>query len=347
VIASHSRHDKHANLSHPSLGKYVRLKSVKKYKDTLFAWNVIETDGKYSASPYRSKSLGYQLTPEANESDAVQYSLQTDSARKRFHRRRIEISKRRYSDPLHQQLWESLSDVKIDRKRADREIAGLRAKGKCVIGACAARDSIEMEHFRLTQCDYGRIHTNITNLNSELRKSLTYDGESLAEADIKCSQPTLIAGMIPRSTPDARLYVSLCEDGTLYEFLMAETKNPDRVEVKKGVMPYLFGTNTTTDIAQVFQRCFPSVFDFIKQEKAGTGFMPYTRFAHKCQRLESKIVIETACQTLFDENRGIRLLTVHDSIIVKRQFLKKAEKAITEAFVKTIGVRPQIEIETL
>ena len=59
-----------------------------------------------------------------------------------------------------------------------------------------AIEFIRDKHFFFHLCDYGRVHTNLTNLNGNLRKYLMYKGESLVNLDIRNSQPLVFASIL-------------------------------------------------------------------------------------------------------------------------------------------------------
>src|SRR5262249_39217503 len=82
-------------------------------------------------------------------------------------------------------------------------------------------------------CAYGRVHTNLTNLNSGLRGFLSYRGTPLVNLDIRNSQPLVFAILLRKHhgpaaalPADARRYVELVQDGRFYDHLMDEAGIP-------------------------------------------------------------------------------------------------------------------------
>jgi hypothetical protein len=63
---------------------------------------------------------------------------------------------------------------------------------------------IQDREFWLIADDYGRIHTNITNLKRELRQCLSVDAERLANIDISESQPLFVGLAIARDNTNAQ-----------------------------------------------------------------------------------------------------------------------------------------------
>src|SRR5262249_49452664 len=74
-------------------------------------------------------------------------------------------------------------------------------------------------------CDYGRVHTNLTNLKSRMRPFLSYRGMPLVNLDIRNSQPLIFSILLRRRyagrmPPDVQRYVELVQQGRFYEHLM-------------------------------------------------------------------------------------------------------------------------------
>lgn len=59
-----------------------------------------------------------------------------------------------------------------------------------------AMDAIIYGDYHIKVDDYGRLHTNLTNLSKGLRRFLRYDGEPLAELDFVNSQPMLLSYLL-------------------------------------------------------------------------------------------------------------------------------------------------------
>jgi hypothetical protein len=120
------------------------------------------------------------------------------------------------------------------------------------------------------RCDYGRVHTNLTNLRSDLRQFLTYQGMSLVNLDLKNSQPLIFASVLNEiypgdQPPDVKLYIDLVQRGEFYEYVMSAHGVPvdpeKRAKFKQGLYAQAFyGKNEQEgELTRVFADLFPSV----------------------------------------------------------------------------------------
>ena len=97
-------------------------------------------------------------------------------------------------------------------------------------------------------------------------------------------------------------------------------------------------------VAEVFRRIFPSVYEQLEAEKSG-GRNHYKSVAHRLQRAESEIVIADVCAELFHHEPDIQILTVHDSLLVKPQFAELVKNALKRRYWEKRGVSPRIKID--
>lgn len=111
---------------------------------------------------------------------------------------RVRRNKAPVAADVVEHLWQNLQRVGID---AEIDL------GKDFPPAHQiAIDELRRGDFRISVDEYGRIHTNLTNLKTELRGRLTVDGERLENVDIGESQPLflgLVTAML-HSAPNRR-----------------------------------------------------------------------------------------------------------------------------------------------
>ncbi len=124
-----------------------------------------------------------------------------------------------------------------------------------------------------------------------------------------------------------------------------------RKEVKNMMFKVLFSQNVIYDNYQrfepykkekeIFASVYPDVYETIRILKE----KDHTKLAVFLQRLESYIFIDVIAQRLV--SKGIIPLTVHDSVIIKREFFDKTLKIIKDVFRESFGIAPAFNIENV
>jgi hypothetical protein len=157
----------------------------------------VDRDPSYRAGSY---SQAYWILPPYNGARLVQRQI-TDpglrqnmrrwrEARRRTMWQRIQRNETPVDAAVCEHLWRHLQRVRID---ADI----------CFGSDFHPAHQVAVEHlrhseFRFKPDDYGRLHTNLTNLPKTLRQYLIVEGERLANVDISESQPLFMGLAIAR-----------------------------------------------------------------------------------------------------------------------------------------------------
>lgn len=94
-----------------------------------------------------------------------------------------------------------------------------------------------------------------------------------------------------------------------------------------------------TPITQLFGREFPSVHQFILDQKVEN----YKNLARDMQRAESELMIDTVCLRLMAHHPEIPVVTIHDSIMTTEQHIPIVARIIREKFER-IGFRPSLKV---
>ena len=173
--------------------------------------------------------------------------------------------------------------------------------------------------------NYGRMHTNFTILKSFIRKNcLLIDGQETHEIDIKNSQPLFLTKLIQDSgtkwvnEKEFDLFKNLTINGTYYQYVMDSIGTRDRGMVKELTYKVLFGRNGSTSKAdKIFSNLFPTIHTFIKLYKKENG--DYKVLAYELQKAESNLIFNKIIRQVMNLYPDIKIVTVHDSIIVPRQ----------------------------
>ena len=217
-----------------------------------------------------------------------------------------------------------------------------------------------------------RVQTPITSMAKELRNFLRLDGHSrLVGLDITNSQPFFLALLVAqravrntngkqntknekkhntRSTRSTYVlypqnkthndtaggYIIDARRGRIYERI-AEENGLTREEAKSRCFQVLFSHPTHyQDQKKQFAAVYPEVFGFCVDYKREHG---YRQLSIRLQQMEAE-VMEEVCLEL--HRRGIDVLTVFDSIIVKGEDAEEAREVFGNAFGE---LKPQIEAE--
>lgn len=192
---------------------------------------------------------------------------------------------------------------------------------------------------------YGRMHTNFTILKSFIRKNcLLIDGEETCEIDIKNSQPLFLSKLI--SDTDSRwvdvdefdTFTILVENGNFYQYLVDNLNLVNKNEAKSMTYKVLFGqnrSNSKTDA--LFYKLFPTIHNFIKIYKRENS--DYKILSHTLQRAESNLIFNKIISRLANSYSDIRIITVHDSLIIQKKYKKTVQEIfdeeISKHFIKT------------
>jgi hypothetical protein len=102
-----------------------------------------------------------------------------------------------------------------------------------------------------------------------------------------------------------------------------------------------FGRNLVkTPLTELFQREFPSVAQFIRQQKQAD----YRTLAQNMQRAESRFVIEIVCRRLMEHHPEIPVITIHDSIMTTQRHAATVKRIMGEEFQR-MGIRATVRTD--
>ena len=325
---------------------YLRSLIVRNYNDyvqLLISKKVIACDNHFIKN---EKSFGYKLCEPYSQVKHMQVDLKSKIVQKNIEKWKL---KRLPTTPVHNYLYNLLIKIEINHDEALQQVNLLPVNE--YNSSRIAIDKFKNMDFFLYSDDYGRIHTNITNLKSSLRKFLFYGQKNLVNVDIVNSQPLLLLPtLFPSSTirctfskyfenteMDLWNYKRLVEMGKLYDYLMNYSGETDREAFKERFFRETFFGKRTS---KIFCNLFPTVASKLLSVKA----KDYRRLAWMMQRTESKLMISQICRRLMEEYHGIFITTIHDSILTTQENVNTVKKIMLEEFVK-IGISPTIRIE--
>ena len=181
--------------------------------------------------------------------------------------------------------------------------------------------------------DYGRFHSNFTNLKSEVRKNaLSINGRPIYEFDIPNSQPTFLLLCIKKHMAKYEVdkneydeFKDLVISATLYDVLGDMWGIKSKRKVKKQLFAILYGemkyANRNKQLYK-FREKFPTIYNFmVLYKKANT----YKVIAHELQRMESDMIYNHILDYIYEEFPDIIVFTVHDCIAIPIDYVEKVK----------------------
>jgi hypothetical protein len=316
-------------------------KAYKQVRDGLIESGAIVCDRHYIPG---EKSLGYKLGEELSTMRQHTVIIANRILVSKILTNRQEWIKA--PEGVHQHLLRCLRAVEIDFPAA----LDCLLEGDFEPSDETAIQMIRDREFFFHVCDYGRVHTNLTNLRSKLRSFLSHGGSPLVNLDIRNSQPLIFSILLREHyegqaiPPDVQQYVDLVQEGRFYEHLMSEGGIPveRRGKFKRQFFGHVFfcKNRPVTDAARIFDRQFPNVYSAIWAMKEDD----YTALAKNLQRAESDLMISRVAERCMNELPHAFIATIHDSILTTPDQAETILAIMREEFGQ-IGLKPTIRVE--
>ena len=234
--------------------------------------------------------------------------------------------------PIKEKLVSDLFSVKIEYDRAIFFLDALKHQDIDIYNRnIYSVDCINDKHIFYHFDDYGRMHTNYTILKSFIRKNcLLIDGEETCEIDIPNSQPLFLTKIIDMDSnlvdqKELLLFKELTTSGTYYQYVMNQLGEKDKKKVKEMTYKVLFGRNiSNSKVDKNFKKLFPTIHQFIKNYKKEHG--DYRVLAYDLQKAESDLVFNTVIKKVMQFYPEIKLITIHDSIVIPRKYKEEVNQ---------------------
>jgi hypothetical protein len=307
---------------------------------------VLDCDNRYEIGV---KSIGYKINDKYRKNKFYLEEMQDlDLSEK------IEMKLQLITDVVlnrndaYSYVTQCMNNVKMDYIKADSYLKSIplniQNKVKMMVDVFDTK-------FATVDETSNRLHNNLTNLATPLRNTLTYNGKQLVQCDLKNSQPLLFRAHlksyphIPQEELDKYLDV-VCNIG-FYEFF-AEKLNmvlteSNRMEFKKKIFGgVLFDKNrkNLSKYEKVFKTEFPIIFYCMRDMKEDD----YKSIPIALQKLESEYIFNCV-EKLRHENKGIELLTIHDSIVTIVGKEEIVYNLMMEEFYEMFKILPKIKVE--
>lgn len=216
------------------------------------------------------------------------------------------------------------------------------------------------EHFA-KRCDYGRLHTTITCLSSQLRGRLTSSAtdQPLWSVDVVACQMALLDALIRERKISFRM---LTDSEDPYEEILEscrrakpfrrwndgqqQTIDPSswsRVDAKQSLIRAVFARTPQMRVEPAFmalRNAFPIHADYLMEAKR----KDHRRVACDLQRRESGIMIDQVCSALAEQHPHEPIATIHDELILTSKTVELAVEIIRKAFrQKGVSTHPNTQ----
>jgi hypothetical protein len=394
------KYEEYVPLKKEYLRKYIPKEELEFVLDYLIhETKQIECDGLYYSekSGGKGKCLGYKLSEDLEAAKPTVHYVHDALLRRKLSAWKREKNKGKHR-PVHKHLTAWLNKVEVDDLMAAEAIeelcrkplkqrepwesqkpssAKVRRRHRRLYAQAAVLDLKDEAELVITVDPYGRGHSIITNLPTELRKCLRIDGHHLVGLDIVNSQPLVLAVLLSQQQKSVLTGVSLksklgggeagmpllcpnhdndiwnqdlsafrkaCEEGRFYESMAGyELTDPQVRNTFKQCFfqEVLFGKNKRkTRSLTAFQTSFPTAWKIICDIKR----KDHCHLSHNLQRCESKIIF-AICDRLRIEHPHVPLVTIHDSILTTPDHVSTVRTYILDEFA-TYGFTPSLKEET-
>lgn len=295
------------------------------YVDWLLDHKIIELKKKWKSGA-GGKSKLYRLTLD------VQNNVTRYLNRDKFLLKKInafEKSENNQLTPIYKSMVDDLRHISLDYDNAllllNEELASKSINDDSYFKNKISIDAIRDKSLYYCKDEYGRLHTNFTNLKKSIRNNfLKIDNETITGLDIKNCQPKLLAKVILKKekvlSKEMQRFISSVKDNTFYDSFKEDFPNKDnKDDIKKMVFQVFFGKNIQEKNNNTFNKRWPEVWHWIvrlKRDRKDHAFL-----SHLLQTMESDLIYNKICKNIKEVDKDIRIFTVHDGLYFSEKYL--------------------------
>lgn len=194
------------------------------------------------------------------------------------------------------------------------------------------------------QKDRERLYTPVTWLSSPLRRTLTLQGNPVAQVDIANANPLILSALARKHIGNAAgSFVLACEKGELYSILAADA-GVGRHTAKRDVQRFLNSHNPrqiqhadALPVSQSFQRLYPDVAGFIDGlRRSGKG----ATFG-LCSRQEAEIVLPLVADLI---DAGTPALSIHDAVMATEKDAERVAGRLARRIRSILGTACTLKV---
>jgi hypothetical protein len=351
--------DSFVNLNTDTLREVISQRKCKEIIGDLITWDIIECDYKRKVG---SKSYGYRFPTNSPSYSDTFYRVKIEDKliiKKMNNFKEKQRLEARAAGADYEHLFNYIHKIKINQSAAMKyindnytpysdEYEARRLSVELIIGG---------DIFFIVDSKGNRAHTNLTNLASDLRQFITFEGRKLGQVDLKNSQPFLLNLILKKRInmrnekeyAEYAKYKKLTEDGIFYEYLMEAFGIDNSNDKARKDFKLLFFGRVFFDVnrkklkkeEELFKNLFPTIFRIIREVKQED----YTQLAISLQKVESKAVITECVRRIRIEEPDMFVSTIHDSIVGELHNLDYFREVLEDVFALNYNLNPGIKTE--
>lgn len=292
------------------------------YVDWLLDHRIIELKKKWKSGA-GGKSKLYRLTLDV-QNNVTRYLNRDKFLLKKINNfEKLETQK---LSPIYQMMVDDLKHITLQYDKAleslNNELEYAMISNDSYFKNKISIDAIRDSSLYYCKDEYGRLHTNYTNLKKSVRNNfLTINGEEIVGLDIKNCQPKLLAKlMLEREkvlSKEQECFIQSVRDNTFYDSFKHLDISKD--DVKKIVFQIFFGKNIREKNNIAFNTVWPGIWHWIvrlKREKKDHRYL-----SHLLQSMESDLIYNKICYEIKQQDPSIVMFTVHDGLYFAKKHL--------------------------
>ena len=341
-------------LKYSELRKVIYKDEIKGILTILLKENIIETDNQYIVG---EKSKWYKIAPKWVNNDLVFKQILTSKVSQK-----LKIKEKNLS-PIKNKLRNLLKGIEINED-AKTIVDSINIKDGSRQSVWASIVRIQEGRWFCQEDNFGRLHTNISNLKREAKNYLTWKGNKLGSVDIKNAQLYFLGQVVQAYSytriyilyyihthlltysnqsypmnpifsfdtfldaflpPEVGVFVKIASKGKLYEFFMEKLNEVDRGKIKTDLLTCIFGKIRKKRTK--IEKCLEEYFPAVYNVILELKSKNYEFLAQQLQLIEGDFVIETICRTLLD-SYDIPIFTIHDCILTTEEHLETVKAVI-------------------
>lgn len=328
------------------LKKYVSYDYAHKFLNNLVEGGILSCDNYYIQG---LKSKGYKINDEYRNERFFVVDCKDKKLANKVNKKRKEDKNKTFREGFgYKYITECMEELKIAEKSCKGYISRY-IKDDEKNESYNIMVDIFPDKFAIVDDKGKRLHNNLTNISSKLRKFITYKNKKLVQVDIRNSQPLFLFFVMKNffvSVEEMDKYKDVVLNKGFYEFfaqklnykLTKVNRKDFKTKIFSGV---LFDRNRKnySKYEEVFKKEFPQIFHIIRDMKNHE----YQKVAIELQKAESRFIFY--CVGKIAKEKNIPLFTIHDSITTTEGNENIVKDIMLEEFYKLYNIFPKLSIE--
>ena len=174
-----------------------------------------------------------------------------------------------------------------------------------------------------------------------------FQGELLTEIDIKTCFPTILSATFCNSLEERNLMQAWIGDSDFYRELYALSEDKDkpftekrRKSFKRAFNSWINGEMRCRNIERVMASTFPILYKDICDIREKN----FKDLGCRLMKIEADIILTETLKRIWENNRDIFALSVHDSIYCLERHAGLFKAKLTQSFERVLGICPKLHV---